>query len=155
LERVKDMGWHAQFLLRPAHLIELEPRLNKLSTEYVIDHMGLIRPSEGGVAQPAFQALLRLLRTGRCWVKLSGAYRISNMQPPYTEAIPLVEALLAERPDRILWGSDWPHVMVRDTMPNTTDLFDLLLDWVPNANLRNKILVENPQALFKFEASAG
>ena len=64
--------------------------------------------------------------------------------------IPLVEALVKERPDRILWGSDWPHVMMKAKMPNTTELFDLLLDWVPDEKVRNKILADNPQALFKF-----
>ena len=149
-ERIKPMGWHVQFLLRPANLIELESRIAKLPTDYVIDHIGLIRASEGGVEQPAFQALLRLYRTGRCWVKLTGGYRISNQQPPYPEVFPLVQALLKERADRLIWGSDWPHVMMRGTMPNTTDLFDLLLDWVPDEKIRSKILADNPQALFKF-----
>jgi predicted TIM-barrel fold metal-dependent hydrolase len=153
-ERIKDMGWHIQFLLRPANIIDLEPRLTQLSTQFVIDHIGLIRASEGGVAQPAFQALLRLLRTGRCWVKLTGGYRISSMEPPYRDVIPLVEALGKERPDRILWGSDWPHVMVKSKMPNTTDLLDLLLDWVPDEKVRSQILVDNPQALFRFETGA-
>jgi predicted TIM-barrel fold metal-dependent hydrolase len=150
--RIKDMGWHVQFLLRPAHIIELEARIASLATEYVIDHIGLIRPSEGGVAQPAFQALLRLFRTGRCWVKLTGGYRISAEPPPYRDVIPLVEALLEERPDRILWGSDWPHVMVKTTMPNTTDLLDLLADHVPDETIRKQILVDNPETLFRFEA---
>lgn len=148
--RVKDMGWHVQFLLRPANLIELESRIAKLPTDFLIDHIGLIRPSEGGVKQPAFQALLRLFRTGRCWVKLTGGYRISAQAPPYPEAIPLVEALVKERPDRLLWGSDWPHVMMKGKMPNTTELFDLLLDWVPDAKIRARILADNPQELFKF-----
>ena len=149
-ERVKPMGWHIQFLLRPANLLELESRIAKLPTDYVIDHIGLIRASEGGVQQPAFQALLRLFRTGRCWVKLTGGYRISNQAPPYPEVIPLVEALVKERPDRIIWGSDWPHVMMKGKMPNTTELFDLLLDWVPDEKIRAQILSDNPQALFKF-----
>jgi predicted TIM-barrel fold metal-dependent hydrolase len=149
-ERVKPLGWHIQFLLRPANLIELESRIAKLPTEFVIDHIGLIRASEGGVQQPAFQALLRLFRTGRCWVKLTGGYRISAEAPPYREVIPLVEALVKERPDRILWGSDWPHVMMKGKMPNTTELFDLLLDWVPDEKIRTRILADNPQALFKF-----
>jgi len=149
-ERLKPRGWHIQFLLRPPDIIELESSLTKLATDFVIDHIGLIRPSEGGTEQPAFQSLLRLLRTGHCWVKLSGAYRISSEQPPYRDVVPLVRALLKERPDRILWGSDWPHVMVKDKMPNTTELFDLLLDWVPDEKLREQILVDNPQALFGF-----
>jgi len=149
-DRVTEMGWHLQFLLRPRDIIELEDRMAKLSIEFVIDHIGLIRASEGGIAQPAFQALLRLFRTGRCWIKLTGGYRISSMAPPYPDVIPLVEELVRERPDRILWGSDWPHVTVKGKMPNTTDLFDMLLDWVPDAKVRTQILVDNPQTLFRF-----
>jgi predicted TIM-barrel fold metal-dependent hydrolase len=149
-ERVKDMGWHVQFLLRPPALVELESRLASLATDFVIDHIGLIRASEGGVEQPAFQALLRLFRTGRCWVKFTGGYRISSEPPPYRDVIPLARALVQERPDRILWGSDWPHVMVKDTMPNTTDLLDLLSEWVPDEKVRKQILVDNPGKLFGF-----
>lgn len=149
-ERIKGLGWHIQFLLRPAVLVALEPRLAKLSTDYVIDHMGLIRPSEGGIEQPAFQALQRLMRTGRCWVKFTGGYRISSEKPPYRDVIPMARALVRERPDRILWGSDWPHVMVKESMPNTTDLLDLLSEWVPEENCRKQILVDNPGSLFDF-----
>jgi predicted TIM-barrel fold metal-dependent hydrolase len=149
-ERVKGLGWHVQFLLRPPALLELEERLAKLPTDFVIDHIGLIRPAEGGVDQPAFQALLRLLRTGRCWVKFTGGYRISSEAPPYRDVLPLAQSLVQERPDRILWGSDWPHVMVKGQMPNTTDLLDLLSDWVPEERNRKQILVDNPQKLFGF-----
>lgn len=148
--RIKAMGWHCQFLLRPAHILELETRLAHLDVDYVIDHIGLVRPSDGGVKQPAFQALLRLFRTGRCWIKLTGGYRISAEAAPYRDVIPMVSALLDTRPDRLLWGSDWPHVMVTGAMPNTTELLDLLLDWVPDEALRTQILAENPQALFGF-----
>jgi predicted TIM-barrel fold metal-dependent hydrolase len=149
-ERVKPLGWHIQCLLRPADLIDLESSLAKLATDFVIDHIGLIRASEGGVGQPAFQSLLRLFRTGRCWIKLTGGYRISSQAPPYRDVIPLVSALLKERTDRLLWGSDWPHVMVRGEMPNTTDLLDLLLEWVLEEKVRKQILVDNPQSLFGF-----
>lgn len=149
-ERVQPMGWHVQFLLRPSNLIDLEPFLARLATSFVIDHIGLIRASEGGVGQPAFQTLLRLFRTGRCWVKLTGGYRISSEAPPYRDVIPLVTELIKERPDRLLWGSDWPHVMVKSEMPNTTDLFDLLMDWVPDEKLRKQVLADNPQELFGF-----
>ena len=144
------MGWHIQFLMRPDDIIALEDRMAKLSTDFVIDHIGFIRATDGGIAQPGFQALLRLLRTGRCWVKLTGAYRTSSLTPPYSDVFPLVATLVKERPDRILWGSDWPHVTVKGVMPNTTDLFDLLLDWVPDETVRTKILVDNPQTLFRF-----
>jgi predicted TIM-barrel fold metal-dependent hydrolase len=147
--RIAEMGWHVQFLLRPSHLLELEARIAALPTDFVIDHIGLIRASEGGVGQPAFQALLRLIRTGRCWVKLTGGYRISAESPTYPEVFPLAHVLVAERPDRILWGTDWPHVMIKSP-PDTARLLDVLLDWVPDEAIRNRILVDNPQALFGF-----
>jgi predicted TIM-barrel fold metal-dependent hydrolase len=148
--RVKDMGWHLQFLLRPSDLIALESSLLNLATDFVVDHLALIRPADGQTQQRAFQTLLRLFRSGRCWVKLSGAYRISDQQPPYPDVIPMVEALVRERTDRILWGSDWPHVMMKGKMPNTTDLLDLLLDWVPDEKMRTQILSLNPKELFGF-----
>ena len=149
-ERIKAFGWHVQFLLRPAALIDLESRLKSLPTDFVIDHLGLIRPSEGGVLQPAFKALLRLVQTGRCWVKFTGGYRISSETPPYRDVIPMAQELVRARPDRILWGSDWPHVMLKGTMPNTTALLDVLGEWVPDDNVRRQILIDNPQRLFGF-----
>jgi len=148
--RLKAIGWHVQLLLKAPDLVALEPRLANLPTDFVIDHMGFIRPSEGGVEQPAFQALLRLLRSGRCWVKLSGAYRLSTEFPRYPDLAPFARELVQARPDRILWGSDWPHAVFKGQMPNTTDLFDLLLDWVPDEATRTRILVDNPARLFGF-----
>jgi predicted TIM-barrel fold metal-dependent hydrolase len=149
-DRIKSLGWHIQFLLRPPVLVELEPRLATLSTDFVIDHIGLVRASDGGIQQPAFQALQRLIRKGQCWVKFTGGYRISAEEPPYRDLIPMAQALVKERPDRILWGSDWPHVMLKGQMPNTTDLLDLLSVWIPDEKTRTQILVHNPQKLFGF-----
>jgi predicted TIM-barrel fold metal-dependent hydrolase len=148
--RAKEMGWHLQFLLKSTDLIALESRLARLPSNIVIDHMGFVKPADGGLEQPAFQALLRLLEGGKCWVKFSGAYRQSVEQPPYPELFPFARKLVTEHADRILWGSDWPHVAFKGNMPNTTDLFDLLGDWAPNAATRKKILVDNPMALFDF-----
>ncbi len=150
--RIKDMGWHIQFLMRSKHLVELEPKLAKLSIDYVIDHMGFIRPAEGGLNQPAFQAMLRLIAGGRCWVKFTGAYRLSKQIPLYQDLHPFARALVKARPDRLLWGSDWPHAMITGQefeMPNTTDLFELLPEWGDEKVLK-QILVDNPAKLFGF-----
>ncbi|MCC6779496.1 MAG: amidohydrolase family protein [Hyphomicrobiales bacterium] len=146
--RVKEMGWHVQFLAKGPQLVELEPRIAALPCDAVIDHMGMIQPG-AGLDQPAFQALLRLLRRG-AWVKLSGAYRLSAQPPPYRDLAPFVREIVATRPDRLLWASDWPHVFLKGKMPNTTDLIDVLADWVPDAETRRRILVDNPAALFGF-----
>jgi predicted TIM-barrel fold metal-dependent hydrolase len=148
-ERMNGIGWHIQLMLAPAHLLELAPRLQKLSCTFVIDHMADIQAAEGP-EQPAFQALLQLIHSGRCWVKLSAGYHMSREHPPYRDAIPLVHALVEARPDRLVWGSDWPHANHEGVMPNSTNLFDLLLDWVPDQVTRNRILVDNPAQLYGF-----
>ena len=148
-ERLAGFGWHIQLMLTPAQLIELAPRLGKLRCTIVIDHMGDVR-SSGGVNQPAFQALLGLVRGEQCWLKLSAGYHHSDQAPPYPETIPLAHALVDARPDRLLWGSDWPHANHWGRMPNSTDLFDLLLEWVPDEAVRTRILVDNPARLYGF-----
>jgi predicted TIM-barrel fold metal-dependent hydrolase len=146
--RMKEMGWHVQLLAKGPQLLELEPRIAKLACPAVIDHIGMIRPDEG-VQQAAFQAVLRLLRAGH-WVKLSGGYRLSQQPPPYRDLVPYVRELIAAAPDRIIWASDWPHVFIKGAMPNTTDLLDLLVEWVPDETARRRILVDNPARLYGF-----
>ena len=148
-ERLAALGWHIQLMLAPTHLVELAPRLEKLRCDFVIDHMGDIQAAQG-TGQPAFQALLRLLNTGRCWTKLSAGYHASQQSPPYPEVIPLAHALVAARPDRLLWGTDWPHANLAGPMPNSTEFLDLLLDWVPDDEARRHILVDNPGRLYGF-----
>ena len=148
--RASERGWHLQFLLKSTDLVALESRLARLASPFVIDHMGFIKPAEGGPDQPAFKALMRLLDTGRCWVKFSGAYRQSVQSPPYPDLLPFAQAIVSAHPGRILWGSDWPHVAFKGDMPNTTDLFNLLGEWVPDEATRKRILVDNPTALFDF-----
>jgi predicted TIM-barrel fold metal-dependent hydrolase len=143
------MGWHIQFMVSPPHLVDLAPRLEKLRCDFVVDHMGDIQAAQG-TAQPAFQALLALLRDGRGWTKLSAGYHLTREAPPYPEVLPLVAVLAETRPDRLLWGSDWPHANHDGPMPNSTDLFDLLLDWLPNDELRRRVLVDNPRTLYGF-----
>jgi predicted TIM-barrel fold metal-dependent hydrolase len=142
------MGWHIQLLAKGEQLLELLPRIEKLACPAVIDHIGMFRPAEG-LGQPAFQAVLRLLGQGH-WVKLSGVYRLSREAPAYPDLRPFLAELVAARPDRLVWASDWPHAFVKGTMPDTTDLLDLLGEWVPDEAVRRQILVENPAALYGF-----
>ncbi len=102
-----------------------------------------------GPTQPAFQALLRLLGTGQCWVKLSAPYRIALEGPPYAAVLPFARELLKCNPERLVWGTDWPHPDVA-VVPENPDLLDVLLDWVPDAGMRNRILVDNPAKLYRF-----
>lgn len=148
-ERLDAKGWHIQLMLTPAQLVELAPRLKTLRCDFVLDHMSDI-PAAGGTAQPAFQALLQLLDGARCWIKLSAGYHGSQQEPPYRDLFPMVHALVDARPDRLLWGSDWPHVNIAGRMPNSAEFLDLLLDWVPDTAARDRILVDNPARLYGF-----
>ncbi len=148
-DRLREHGWHIQFLAKGDQVLELESRIAKLGCPAVIDHMGMFRP-EDGTENPAFRAVVRLLGKGH-WVKLSGAYRLSMQPPPFPDLVPYVRALVKENPERLLWASDWPHVFVKTAVPNTTDLLDAFGEWVPDATLRKRILVDNPAQLYQFD----
>ena len=147
-DRMREREWHIQFLAKGPQLLELAPRLEKLTCTVVIDHMGMFRP-EDGLGQPAFQAVVRLLSQGH-WVKLSGGYRLSQQRAPFPDLVPHVRALVESNPDRLVWASDWPHVFIKGEMPNTTNLLDALGQWVPDEDLRRRILVDNPAELYQF-----
>ena len=149
--RIAALGWHVQVFATADALARLEPELARLPVPVVIDHMGHVT-TELGLAHAGFQALLRLLRGGNAWVKLSGAYRTSREpRAPFSDVVPYARALIEAAPQRCVWGSDWPHPMVNDRpMPNDGDLADLLADWAPDAAQRQRILVDNPAALYGF-----
>lgn len=147
--RVAPLGWHMEFLLHVDQFPHLDEELVDFPVEIVFGHLGYMS-TEKGLDQPGFRALLRLLTRGSSWVKLSGPYRISNASMPHTDVTQFTHALLAAAPDQILWGTDWPHVMVKGAMPNDGDIADLLSDWIPDENLRRKVLVDNPARLYGF-----
>jgi hypothetical protein len=128
---------------------EHEAELGRLPVDIVIDHFGRI-PAAEGVDSPRFQALLRLLRREHCWAKLMGPYFVSSAFPRYPDLVPLVRAMVQASPERIVWGTDWPHPSAREKMPNDGDLADMLAEWVPDEAQRKRILVDNPQRLYGF-----
>jgi 2-pyrone-4,6-dicarboxylate lactonase len=144
----RDWGWHIQFLLDARDLTELAPRLAKLHSPIVIDHMGHL-PTAAGVQSDGFQRLVGLVRDG-AWVKLSGAYRLSAEEPPYRDTIAYAQTLADAAPSRCVWGSDWPHVAQWHTMPTVSQLLDTFALWVPDATLRNQILTTNAHTLYGF-----
>ena len=147
--RIRPHGWHVQIQLDGDGLVDLAPRLAALPVEVVIDHMGRI-PVDGGTERAAFKSLLRLLDTGRCWVKLSAPYHVSRAGPPdYRDCAAHARALIHAAPERMLWGSNWPHPSVREK-PDDADLLDILADWTDDIAALRKILVDNPAALFGF-----
>jgi predicted TIM-barrel fold metal-dependent hydrolase len=145
------LGWHLVLHLRDSHeLCALAPRLMTLDVPFVVDHLGHVLGDEG-VDAPGFEALLGLLETGRCWVKLASLYRSSSQPAPYRDMLPMIHRVIAERPDRTLWGSNWPHPIFKGAMPNDGDLVDLLPLWAPDEQARRLLLVDNPTALYGFE----
>lgn len=149
-ERIAPYGWHVQFLIDVSNHPELDEELAGFPTPVVIDHMGHCDVAKTAT-DPGFAALLRLLDGGRCWVKLSGPYRITARKAvPFDDVTPVARALVARRPDRMVWGTDWPHPSIRTDMPNDGDLVEMLADWVPDAAARQRILVDNPAALYDF-----
>ena len=117
----------------------------------MLDHFASI-PADGGTDQPAVKAVLKMLDTGRVWLKLSGPMRCTKENVPYPSVTPLAHLLVKHAPERMVWGSDWPHVNLDGReMPNDGDLLDLLLTWVPDEATRNRILVDNAKKLYGFK----
>ncbi|MEM9199900.1 MAG: amidohydrolase family protein, partial [Pseudomonadota bacterium] len=123
--RIAELGWHFQLLIDGPTLAELEPRLARLPVPVVIDHMGHVQTADG-LNQPGFRALLRLVERHGAWVKLSGNYRMSQDAPDFADVIPFAQALIAAGPDRMVWGTDWPHPALSAFMPDDGTLVDAL-----------------------------
>ena len=145
-DRVRPMGWHLVVHLDAVDIVELSPLLLSLPVPFVIDHMARVKSSDGLDQQP-FQTLLDLMRDDRAWVKICGGERISADGPPFHDAVPFAQALIAAAPDRVLWGTDWPHPNVRN-MPNDGALVDLLGLYAEDEAVRARILVDNPDRLY-------
>jgi 2-pyrone-4,6-dicarboxylate lactonase len=149
VERVRPLGWHVVLHFDAADLVEFRDMLRKLPVPFVIDHMGRV-PTKDGLDQKPFKILLETARMDNCWVKICGAERISAMGPPFTDAVPFAQALLETAPDRVLWGTDWPHPNIKKHMPNDGDLVDLIPLYMPDSGLQKKVLVDNPHRLYEF-----
>ena len=150
-ERIRHLGWHLQFYANFREQPEVEDILAALPVPIVIDHFGRILTSEG-TAAPAFQSVLRLLRRDHCHAKLIGPYFISDQFPAYRDIAPFARAMVEAAPDRVLWGTDWPHASAREKMQDDGDLADMLEEWVPDEKARHKVLVSNPARLYGFTA---
>lgn len=149
-KRLAPYGWHIQLLLDARTLPDLAPRLRKLPVEIVVDHMGYM-PVSVGTNSPAVETMRRLLGEGRTWVKLSGAYAVTVDGPPYADVLPLARALLAEAPDRCVWGTDWPHPAAKGVMPDDAELLDLVPTWTGDTVLQRKLFRDNPAVLYGFD----
>jgi 2-pyrone-4,6-dicarboxylate lactonase len=150
--RVAPYGWHIEInIAKVDDWVALESRLRACPVPLVFDHLGRVRGGEG-VNAPGFAAIRRLLtERDDCWTKISSWYRLSDAGPPHYEDMrPLVQTLLTERPDRCVWGTNWPHPGLTKFMPNDTDLVDLLEEWLPNEAVREPLYAGNAKKLYRF-----
>jgi predicted TIM-barrel fold metal-dependent hydrolase len=146
LRRIKPLGWHVVLHVDAPDIVPLSDMMRGLTVPFIIDHMGRV-PAKDGVDQKPLAALLDLAKLDRCWIKVSGSERIDL--PPYDKAIPIARAIVDASPNRVLWGTDFPH-------PNSTheadeaELVDLLPKIAPDPVLQKKLLVDNPAKLYGF-----
>ncbi len=146
--RCAELGWHLDFLLPGWLTQELMPLLASLRIDFTLAHLGMNLAKHGAQAE-GFRQLIDLLRNGqgKCWVKLTGIYRISSM-PDYSDVAPMAAALAEAAPDRLIWGSDYPHLSFSHC--SSVQLFNLLDQWLPDAALKQQVLARNPERLFGF-----
>jgi 2-pyrone-4,6-dicarboxylate lactonase len=150
--RVAPLGWHIEInIAKSADWVELESRLRNCPVPLVFDHMGRVRGAEG-VNAPGFAVIRRLLATrDDCWTKISSFYRLSDAGPPHFDDMwPFAQTLLKERPDRCVWGTNWPHPGLTQFMPNDCDLLDLLESWLPGDAVREPLFAANAAKLYRF-----
>ena len=147
--RCSEIGWQLDFLTPGWLTEELMPTLRKLKLDFTLAHFGMFQAKEGP-DQPRFRQLIDLLRSGerRCWVKLTGTYRMSAAAG-FADVAPMARALIETAPDRLIWGSDYPHLSFADKA-GSVELWNLLGQWAPDEATRRQILVDNPQRLFGF-----
>jgi predicted TIM-barrel fold metal-dependent hydrolase len=160
VERVKSRNWHVQMWTNLAMISSIKDLVAASPVPVVFDHFGGAK-AELGPQQPGFAELVELVRSGKAYVKISGAYRASKLAPDYADVVPLAKALIAANPDRVVWGTDWPHSNGTPPGRRPTDvtpplqiddgrLLNQLAVWAPDPAIRQKILVNNPARLYAF-----
>ena len=147
VERLAPLGWHVVLHLDAQDIVTYADRLKRIPVPFIIDHMGRIK-AQDGIEQPSFIALLDLMKNPLAWVKVCGAERVSIGRRPFDDAIPFAERLIQAAPDRVLWGTDWPHPNISKDMPNDGGLVDLMFRFCADPVLRQKLLVDNPLKLY-------
>ena len=147
IKRIARLGWHVDLHFDAIDLPSFYPLLDALPIPYLIDHMGRVQAKDG-LDQKPFKILTDLLaRDRKCYVKISGPERVSATGAPFHDAVPFARRLIETAPDRVLWGSDWPHPNVQ-TMPNDGDLIDLVPLYAPDVADQQRLLVDNPRHLY-------
>lgn len=151
LDRIAPLGWHVVLHLDAQDIPLHAERIKRIKVPFIIDHMGRVQ-AKNGLDQKPFRTLLELMKNPTAWVKICGPERVSSSGPPFRDAIPFARALVEAAPDRVLWGTDFPHPNIAGTMPDDGDLVDLFAEMVIDEALRHRILVDNPARLYGFAA---
>jgi len=148
--KIAPFGWHIEFLFPGKEILDLMPAFAALKVPMSIGHFAY-QPASAGIGAPGFRALLELMRRGNTWMKISGANRVSATDlPPYDDVKPMAQALVEAAPERIMWGTDWPHPNKYVANPNDGDLVDAFGEWIADHQLRRKIMVETPAKFYRF-----
>lgn len=149
---IRDQGWHCMVQFDGMEMLDRAPLLEQIDTPYIIDHIGKYQ-GEVTPNSPEFKALLKLVDRGNCYVKIAACYESSNSGgPDYSDTAALSRALIAHAPDRILWGSNWPHVSQPiDKAPDDAQLLDTVCSWIPDTKTLEQIFVHNPRDLYDFD----
>jgi len=150
-KRFAAIGWHMQLNTMADDLFANRAIVNQIPCQLVFDHLGRL-PQPMGNQHPAFGLICDLMHKEKAWVKLTGAYLLSKVGPPtYADSTLVAKAFVKEAPERLLWGSDWPHPTAPGSVkPNDAILLDLLAEWAPDKAVRDRILVDNPAKLYQF-----
>jgi predicted TIM-barrel fold metal-dependent hydrolase len=153
-KRIADLGWHMQFAMEGEMIDRMATMLRRLPATLVFDHLAK-PPQPAGIDHASHRLVRELLDTGRAWVKVSGAYANSKLGPPYADSARVARAFIKAAPERVVWGTDWPHpgVPADKARPDDALLIDLLAEWAGNDAACNRILVENPAVLYDFGRS--
>jgi len=155
-QRIAPLGWHIQLHWTADQITQHQALLERLPVTLVFDHMARIAP-EAGTAHPAFGIVMRLTERGKAWVKLAAPYLDSKVGRAgnYADMQDIARAWVQAAPERLVWGSDWPHPSAAHELPDEDALYGLLARWAPNPATRHQILVTNPELLYGFPASIG
>jgi 2-pyrone-4,6-dicarboxylate lactonase len=151
--RLANIGWHLQVHMDGAFIADMAQALERSPVPVVIDHIGRVDAGLG-LEQAPFAQLLRLMRNDKFWVKVSGCDRISRAGPPYADAVPFARKLVMEFPDRVVWGTDWPHPHHKGPVPDEGELVDIVAEIAPSDELRHKLMVDNPGRLYDRRAAS-
>lgn len=147
VDRLADLGWHVVLHLDAQDILTYAERLARIPVPFIIDHMGRVK-AQDGIEQQSFLALQQLMENPLAWVKVCGAERVSVGRRPFEDAVPFAQKLIELAPERVLWGTDWPHPNISKDMPNDGGLVDLMFNFCTDPLLRQKLLIDNPMKLY-------